>query len=534
MRFFLLTLLGALLNTQAFGYYNTATFDLFRINGNAWNVNDCNNVIDYMRPFSYVWGQIGKDCRYKTYTSNMFNLSAMTVAFNYVEGGLGKDGVNYLGATFSNRFIWNDFVNRAGLGCGGYAYMRVVANGTIAYEHAVCSENGLFPDPSVYNGVCNNRLIIESNSCSPPPPSPSPPSPPPSPPPLPPPPSPPGPYPPPIPPSPSPPPPLPPPPPPSCVIQVALRRGTGGFRDTECGAFARYLNIIYPPMNGMNFVCDVYGGSTAIGLYSLVKDEGAVRKLRDDFKGKTFYASIVSSIYALKCGDAYGFYDTCDVANNYEFNASNVESMFCPPPPPLPPPPPVSPPPPPPKPPSPPFPSPKPPVPPPSPSPPMPRPPLPQIQFTFYGTDDASVADRMNASITSYFHLLGTGNQVVTYFALEAVEGDNSVVMVATLNPGANFTMNDILINYLVIMSQVPCGVDISSYDSWSSSEKTYSCAKGINVLCCRPPPISFRKPTSLPKPPSPPRPPSPFKPPPFPRPPPRPPKPPSPPKLFG
>ena len=256
-------------------------------------------------------------------------------------------------------------------------------------------------------------------------------------------------------------------------------------------------------MNGMNFVCYVntgslvsgsslveggslVSGSSSIDLYSLVIDETVVKALRADFVSKPFYANVIATVYGLSCGDTYGFYDTCNSVNNYVFDSTNVDVLYCPPPPPTPPPPPRSPPPPPPFPPVPPSPS--PPLPsPPSPSPPSPFPPLPPpfptLTFFFYGTDDINIGQRFTSALEDYIQIVnidGGKRSIVNYDASLLEEG---VILTVRLGYGTNFTLTNTAFSYLVYMADVPCGVQVSLKDVM------YSCNSGVNTLCCSPPP---------------------------------------------
>lgn len=468
---------------------NDVTFKFYRANtpGQAWTQSDCTMVEEYLNSFSTLWGQVNKQCSLLSKTSVGSSFYQMSVVFQYQNTTLGELGVKMINATFADRKYWDGLIKAIAVGCSGYAYMQSRIGDDVIKEYAVCSEQGAFPDKSVFNGDCDEEMLIKANSCSPPPPSPLPPNPPPpvpSPPSLP---SPPLPRPPPGPPSPSPPPPSPPPPPPSCIVQFYVKRGTGGFESANCEVFKKYLSIIYPQMLDMNFVCNIYNDRTTLGLYSLVRNEGIVKSLRNYFVAESFYARVIASIYSLKCGDAYGFYDSCNSANNAVYDAGNVDLMYCPPPSPMPPPPPFSPPPPPLSPPPPP--SPVPPVPlPPSPAPPPPSPspppPMPTVEFMFYGTKDNSLGKRISKNLNSYFNLTSSNASVASYISA----GSSQFIVVQTqLSYGSKFNATATSIEFLTRMSKVKCGVTVSVKDSWG--EKIFGCFNGIRALCCKAPP---------------------------------------------
>lgn len=486
MRLILLSLLLSFTRdaNAAVSNNNTAIFNIYRANqpGLPFQERDCTWFQNYMIPYTSAFGNVTKECAYKTViVPKKSSIYTLIVSYDYLEG---PNGVNFLSPYLNNTWLLSDMLGKMNLGCSGYAYMKGYTNGNVAYSYAVCSEPGMFKDPGVYIGNCMDSLQLPGASCLPPPPPPSPPPPPPSPGPTPPSPSPPPPSPPPVPPSPSPLPPLPPspsPPPPSCVIKISLTKRQGS-PNRDCGRLLSYLKIVYPMMNGMNFVCDVNTGD----LYSLVIDETAVKALRADFVSKPFYANVISNVYGLSCGDTYGFYDTCNYNNNYVFDSANVATLSCPPPPPTPPPPPRSPPPPPPFPPTPPSPSPPRPIPPfpspPSPSPPLP-PPFPTLTFFFYGTDDTTIGQRFSSALNVYAQIAnidGGKRSIVNYDTMLTEEG---VILNIRLGYGTNFTFTNSIINYMVYLAEVPCGVRIEV------TYKLYTCNSGIKTLCCSPSP---------------------------------------------
>lgn len=475
---------------------NVAQINLYRVNSQvSWSALDCANVITYLQPYISAWGNVNKDCSYTNFASSSSTLSKMILVLNYTDPSQGNVGVKFLGAAFLNSWNWNNMLSKVNIGCGGYAYMKIIENGNINQEYPVCSVYEDFPDNSVYKGKCS--ILLQDNSCSPPPfpppsppPSPFPPLPP-SPPPLPNPPSPPSP---PLPPSPPPPQPN---PPPSCLVQLYMKRSRP-FANEECNNFGRYASQVYTTLNSSRYVCDIYNNGRTIGLYYTFNDVTQTANLRNEIISKVLYSNIITSIYALTCGDKYGFIDYCNISNNYEY--INSYTMSCPPPPPFPPPPPTPPPPPPPNPPIPPFPPPPPPFPPPPlPPPPLPPspPPFPTITFTFYGTNDTLIMKRFNSSLTRYFNILS--NVKIMNYSSNLQTEEQKIEATFYLSYGANFTVTPIVMDYLVYITKVPCNLYITSQDTWSvqnlSETKVHSCITGVTTLCCPPP---------SPKPPSP------------------------------
>ena len=148
---------------------NTAIFNIYRANqpGLPFQESDCTWFQNYMTPYTSAFGNVTKECSYKTViVPKKSSIYTLIVSYDYLEG---PNGVNFLSPYLNNTWLLSDMLGKMNLGCSGYAYMKGYTNGNVAYSYAICSESGQFRDPGVYNGLCMDSLKLP-DACSPPPP----------------------------------------------------------------------------------------------------------------------------------------------------------------------------------------------------------------------------------------------------------------------------------------------------------------------------------------------------------------------------
>ena len=317
--------------------------------------------------------------------------------------------------------FWHDVFSQMNVGCGAWAFVDGLA---------ICSEDGPYPEPQIYNGNCT--YVMNGNVCSSPPPPPNPPSPNPPLPPLPPSPSPPAP---PLPPPPPPSPTTPPNPPPLCITALYVKKAAGGLTQRDCTQFNRFTNTAYK----IDYTASC--NEKSLLTYGVESND----QLVDSVEADQFYPDIVTFIYQLQCGDVFGAYNYCN-GKFYEHEHP------CPPPPRPPPPPPMSPPPPPSSPPPPPY----PPSPPPSPSPPPPSP-LPPLQppppiTTTFGFSSPIDCYSMEQALNIYYQLTQTNK------ALGIITCNDNDVSIAVEKEDGNEPYPNEAYRFMMFLMNAPCG----------------------------------------------------------------------------